>query len=243
MTRRGSDRRAIAEEAARLMYREGVRQYFDAKRIAARRILGKDGTGARLRHEQLPSNGEIRDALLVIARLAEGADRSRRLFAMRAVALELMQVLEPWNPRLIGSVATGHVRAGSDIDLHVFGERDAFARFVHTLGWATRTEEVEIRVGDDLRLYTHVHLLDRPFPVELSIYPDSERRVLTRSSTDGRPIDRVSPARLRERVEAEHPAEYAHWRTTGAIDWEERALPANDFAGLLADLQARQVDL
>lgn len=38
------------------------------------------------------------------------------------MALRLMRLLEGYAPRLIGSVLTGHVRKGSDIDLHVFSD-------------------------------------------------------------------------------------------------------------------------
>jgi len=37
-------------------------------------------------------------------------------------ALRLMRLLSRFRPRLIGSVMTGHVRAGSDIDLHLFSD-------------------------------------------------------------------------------------------------------------------------
>lgn len=219
------------------MYREGVGQYLDAKRMAARRILGREGVGARLRHHDLPSNGEIREALLEHARLAEGADRGRRLFAMRAVALEVMEALEPFQPRLIGSVWSGHVRVGSDIDVHVFTDTDgALDRALDALGWDTRDERVTIRMGPELRTFRHVHVLDRPFPVELSVYPLSERRVVTRSSTDGRPIDRVSPARLRDRLRDEHADAWSSWQLTGVLDVEDRALPPDEFAGLLEEL-------
>src|SRR5947209_16146 len=100
----GGLRGAVAAEAARLMYEEGVKQYFTAKRLAAKRLLGRVG-GRRLRYRpsDLPSNGEIRDALLAIAELAEGSKRRRRLFAMRVIALEAMRDLAPFEPRLIGS--------------------------------------------------------------------------------------------------------------------------------------------
>ena len=39
---------------------------------------------------------------------------------MRLEALRLMRVLSSFRPRLIGSTLTGHVRAGSDIDIHLF---------------------------------------------------------------------------------------------------------------------------
>ena len=33
-----------------------------------------------------------------------------------------MRVLRRFRPRLIGSTLTGHIRRGSDIDLHVFSD-------------------------------------------------------------------------------------------------------------------------
>lgn len=110
----GGLRARIAAEAARLMYEEGVKQYFTAKRMAAKRMLGRvAGQKLRYRPSDLPSNGEIRDALLELASLAEGSRRLRRLFAMRVIALEAIRALLPFEPRLIGSVSTGHIRRGS----------------------------------------------------------------------------------------------------------------------------------
>jgi hypothetical protein len=99
----------------------------------------------RYRPTDLPSNGEIRDALLAIAELAEGAARTRRLFVMRIVALEAMRALEPFAPRLIGSVRSGHIREASDIDLHVFtDDSDALIAHVKRLAWVFDTERVSI---------------------------------------------------------------------------------------------------
>lgn len=230
--RRGGDeaRGAVAREAASLMYREGVRQYLEAKRIAARRILGDDG---RFRPGALPSNGEIRAALLALVSLAEGEDRSRRLFAMRVTALEVLRALAPWHARLIGSVASGHARRGSDVDVHVFGDRDALARELQVRGWAFTPEEVLIRVPAGFRTFHHLHVTDRAFPVELSVYDLSERRNVTRSSVDGRPIDRVSAARLEALIEAEHPEAYAAWLRDGVVDFVEGP-EAGAFDALLA---------
>ncbi|HEU4537984.1 MAG TPA: nucleotide-binding enzyme, partial [Polyangiaceae bacterium] len=68
--RTGGLRASLALEAARIMYQEGVKQYFTAKRIAAKRVLGRvGGRRLRFRPQELPSNGEIRDALLHLAEL------------------------------------------------------------------------------------------------------------------------------------------------------------------------------
>src|ERR1700751_3225400 len=108
-------RQAIALEAARLMYERVESEYYTAKRKAAKRLC-RGG----VKPEDLPSNAEIRDQIQVFARIHEGDRRTAHLREMRVQALRLMRLLRPFKPRLIGSVMTGHVRKGSDIDLHLF---------------------------------------------------------------------------------------------------------------------------
>src|ERR1700746_1861768 len=108
-------RQAIALEAARLMYERAESEYYTAKRKAAKRLCRRG-----LKPENLPSNAEIRDQIQVFARLHEGDKRTEHLRDMRLEALRLMRLLRAFRPRLIGSVMTGHVRKGSDIDIHVF---------------------------------------------------------------------------------------------------------------------------
>src|SRR5213080_1377538 len=108
-------RQAIALEAARLMYERLESEYFTAKRKAAKRLC-RGG----VKPGDLPSNAEIRDQIQVFARIHEGERRTENLRDMRLQALRLMRLLRTFRPRLIGSVMTGHVRKGSDIDVHVF---------------------------------------------------------------------------------------------------------------------------
>src|SRR5215510_1915230 len=108
-------RQAIALEAARLMYERIESEYYTAKRKAAKRVCRQ-----QVKPEDLPSNAEIREQIQLFARIHEGEKRTQHLRDMRLDALRLMRVLRPFRPRLIGSVMTGHVRKGSDIDLHLF---------------------------------------------------------------------------------------------------------------------------
>ncbi len=214
----GGLRGAITLEAARLMYEEGVKQYFTAKRLAARRILGRVGSRSlRYRPQDLPSNGEIRDALLGLAELAEGDSRTRRLFAMRVVALRAMRALEPFAPRLIGSVSTGHIRRGSDIDLQVFcDDPDAVVEHVRGLGWVYETERVTILKGGEIREYLHIHVRD-DFELELTVYERGALRFRPRSSTDGKPIVRVKASALEALLALEHPEAWQQYQEDGTI--------------------------
>ncbi|MCB9597081.1 MAG: nucleotidyltransferase [Sandaracinaceae bacterium] len=185
-------RRHLAVEAARLMYDEAVGQYFVAKRMAAKRLFGRGGQKRlRFRPRDLPSNGEIQAALLQLAELREGDHRLDRLHDMRRVALEVMERLAPFEPRLIGSVATGHIRAGSDIDIQLFADdRDAPEDLLRAEGVPYERELVLIRRPTGFVEYLHLRL-DLDYPVELTVYDRRELRHRPRSSTDGLPIERV----------------------------------------------------
>ena len=225
----GGLRARIAAEAARLMYEEGVKQYFTAKRLACKRVLGKiAGKRARYRPADLPSNGEIRDALLALSELAEGDLRTRRLFAMRITALEAMRALAPFEPRLIGSVSTGHIRRGSDIDLQVFTpDPDALAAHLHAIGWTFEREPVTIQKCGEIREYLHFHVLD-VFAIELTVYELRELRFRPRSSTDGKPIVRVRASALEALLLREHGEDWSRYLATGEIEGMEEMLAEAD---------------
>ncbi len=225
----GGLRAAIAQLAAQIMYGQEVKQYFTAKRLAAKRLLGQAG-GKKLRYRplDLPSNGEIKQALLELVIEIEGNERTRRLFAMRIVALEAMEPLEPFLPRLIGSVATGHVRSGSDIDLHVFAEDASdVTAYVRDLGWTHEVQHVSIMKGGKAMDFTHI-LVPDVFPLELTVYQPRDLGTRPRSSTDGKPIVRVSTGALRRICEKEHPELWKAYVDTGAVPTMEEILSAED---------------
>jgi hypothetical protein len=227
--RHGGLRAAIAQLAAQIMYGEDVKQYFTAKRLAAKRLVGQTNAKTlRYRPQDLPSNGEIKQALLELVTEIEGSARTRRLFAMRIVALEAMQALAPFTPRLIGSVATGHVRAGSDVDLHVFAHDAADVEaHVRSLGWVHEVQRVSILKHGKVMEFTHVHVPD-VFPIELTVYPPNELRNRPRSSTDGKPIVRVRDLALRKICEAEHAELWLRYLADGSVPSADEILEAED---------------
>ncbi len=227
--RYGGLRAAIAQLAAQIMYGEDVKQYFTAKRLAAKRLLGQVNAKAiRYRPHDLPSNGEIKEALLELVTEIEGDGRTRRLFAMRVVALEAMEALEPFLPRLIGSVATGHVRSGSDIDLHVFAWDAADVEaHVRALKWAYEPQRVSILKHGKVMEFTHLLVADL-FPLELTVYAPNELSHRPRSSTDGKPIVRIRASALRKLCEREHPELWAQYVADGSTPTLEEILAAED---------------
>src|SRR5437762_4825260 len=153
----GKLRQAIALEAARLMYERVESEYYTAKRKAAKRLC-RGG----VKPEDLPSNAEIREQVQLFARLHEGDRRTRNLRDMRLEALRMMRLLRPFRPRLIGSVMTGHVRQGSDIDLHVFCDAVGLVTdLLEREGYQFDVERKQVVKHNEARVFTHVHVYDR----------------------------------------------------------------------------------
>ena len=144
-------RKRVAREAAFLIYTSQEKEYKQAKRKAAE-ILG-----ARI----LPSNREVADELDAIANEIEGKARLKRLLRMRKEALEIMQYLEDYSPRLIGSVWRGTAHKNSDIDITVFSHdpKDVLRRIAERSFKIIKVEEDIIAEGEDKRSTFHIHII------------------------------------------------------------------------------------
>jgi hypothetical protein len=193
-------RQQIALEAARLMYERVESEYFTAKRKAAKRLCRKG-----VKPEDLPSNAEIREQIQLFARIHEGERRTRNLRDMRLEALRMMRLLRPFRPRLIGSVMTGHVRKGSDIDLHVFCDSPALvADLLEQAGCQFDLERKQVVKHGEARVFTHIHVYDR-FNFELTVYAEDKAHYVFKSSVTGKPIERASIRELEELLAREYP--------------------------------------
>ena len=193
-------RRQIAFEAARMMYSREESEYYTAKKKAAQQICK-----GWVKPADLPSNVEIRDQIQTFARMFEGAARTDNLLAMRLAALAMMHRLAPFRPRLIGSVLTGHIREGSDIDLHLFSDTaEAVTHVLDQDGLDYTVERKQVRKHGEERIFTHIHLVDG-FSFELTIYAANLAHYVFKSSITGKPIERASIAQLEQFLAAEYP--------------------------------------
>jgi predicted HD phosphohydrolase/predicted nucleotidyltransferase len=222
-------RRQIAYEAACLMYRRQESEYYRAKQKAARRICR-----GWVKPADLPSNSEIRDEIQSLSRLYEGEHRTENLREMRLEALRMMRALRQFRPRLIGSVLTGHVRVGSDIDIHIFS--DSVESVTHILDEQAVVYDVErkrVRKQGEERIFTHVHVQDR-FPFELTVYPSAKAHIVFKSSITGKAIERASVAQLEQLLEAEYPCLQVE---SAVAEMEERVDRFQVFEALLLPLE------
>jgi hypothetical protein len=193
-------RQAIALEAARLMYERVESEYFTAKRKAAKRLCRRG-----VKPADLPSNAEIRDQIQVFARIHEGDKRTAHLRQMRVHGLRLMRLLADFRPRLIGSVMTGHVRKGSDIDIHVFADQVGLVTdILEREGYQFDVERKQIVKHNEARIFTHIHIYER-FNCELTVYAEEKVHYVFKSSITGKAIESATARQLEELLIKECP--------------------------------------
>jgi len=200
MKHRDRLRQLIAQEAARLMYEEQIREYRTAKRKAARRF-GPEKSLCLGNH--LPSNAEIRQELERLLDLHEEQLRPERLLQLRLLALRYLELLAPFRPYLVGSVLSGCVTERSDIDIHLFAEDpEEVANFLQARNLPFEEELVTVRQGGKYLDYIHFYLEDQGVEIECSIYAPRERHRVPRSSITGKPMERADAKKLRRLIAA-----------------------------------------
>lgn len=112
-------RTQIAAAAARLVAQDGA-DYGTAKRKAARQILG-EAQAADLQNF-LPDNAQIEDEVRLYHALFNADTQPARLFRLRTLALQVMEMLDRYNPFLTGAVLNGTAGEHNDIHLQLFAD-------------------------------------------------------------------------------------------------------------------------
>jgi hypothetical protein len=196
MTRAEELRRAIAQEAARIMSEHGIDDYLLAKRKAAERLGAAD-------FALLPKNTEIEAALIEYQRLFAADTHSRSLREQRRAALIAMQLLKEFEPRLVGPVLAGTATQYSDVDLHLFADRTE-AVTLKLLERGIRHELAERRV----RMFTDrtinlpaVRFEAAEHVIDATVFPCDGIRQAPFSPVDGRPMRRAGASELQSLID------------------------------------------
>ena len=140
-------RQLLAQESARIIVDQGLRDYRVAKAKAADR-LGLHQRGA------LPGNAEIEQAISEHLQLFNGDSHADLLQRMRVAALSAMQLLTNYSPRLVGPVLAGTADENSAVNLHVFADSsEEIALYLDDRGISSKLYErrLKARRGRNVR--------------------------------------------------------------------------------------------
>lgn len=184
-------RRALAQEAARIMAEQGIDDYRLAKRKAAERLGATDIA-------VLPKNTEIEEALADHQRLFESNTHSSTLRDLRRTALQAMRLLKRFEPRLVGPVLSGTASAHSEVNLHLFAEgAESVALHLLDNGIPHRIAERRLRYEPDrLVPYPVVRFVAGNQDIDAVVFPINGIRQSPASPVDGRPMRRANTEEL-----------------------------------------------
>jgi hypothetical protein len=190
-------RQLVTQEAARIMAEEGINDYLVAKRKAAERLGAPDT-------RNLPGNREIQDALIEYQRLFGGEDRPVLVQRLREAAIDAMQFLERFEPRLVGSVLHGTATEHSDVNLHLFAETpEEVVFFLMEHGIPHEITERRFRFGREEQVSIPVYrLVAGDVAIDLAVFPRKGLREAPRSRIDGAPMERAGIAAVQELLPA-----------------------------------------
>ena len=190
----------IIVEAARMMYERRETEYYRAKMKAGKRLCH-----GWVKPSDIPSNAEIRDEIQRMAWLFEGNSRFDKLRDMRMQALRMMHLLKHCKPKIIGSTLTGHVRQGSDIDIHCFvSSTDAVTATLDIECMEYDLEFKQVRKNGEERVFTHIHVRDQ-YPIELTLYPSDKASYVFKSSITGKAMERATLPEYEAFLREEYP--------------------------------------
>jgi hypothetical protein len=184
--------RAIASEAARLIA-EGVCQDTQAACRKAAAKLGERNPRA------WPDNPTIEAALREYQGLFQADAQPAALERLRQLALEAMQDLRQFNPRLVGAVAKGFADSHSAIELLLSAdtpEQVVMALEDRRIPW--RSSEVMMHFSRNRRLARPAFRFQAgETPVELIVLAPGDRNDPPREPTTDRPLKGLSVEQLK----------------------------------------------
>jgi hypothetical protein len=182
---RAQMRGRIAHLAARMIAEDGVSDYGLAKRKAARQAGAPDS-------RNLPTNLEIEDALRAYQALYQADEHPERLHRLRLLALEMMRLLETFNPHLTGPVLSGSAGRHAEIHLHLYTDDvKELEVFLLNRDIPFRTRETKVWSGDASTVVPSFHIATQEADFSITVLDVRHRRQPLRVTSDGRPLERA----------------------------------------------------
>lgn len=175
----------LAQKTAQILLESGMRDFQSAKQKAALQLGVKDT-------KSLPSNSEIELALSEYQRLFHSKSQPEHLEKLRKIAIEAMQFLAGFHPRLVGSVLSGTADVHSIIRLHVFSET------VESVGFYFQDKKIPCKLNerrlrittDQYQNYSTYEFIVDDILIELVVFlPKNKQTPL--SPIDSKPMKRA----------------------------------------------------
>ncbi|CAA6825660.1 MAG: Unknown protein [uncultured Thiotrichaceae bacterium] len=174
----------VAEEAARLLFEEGYRDYLVAKQKATQNL------GVSTDKSNQPSNMDVYHAILSRRELLGTEEDEQQLQAIRQVALEAMEFLQRFKPVLVGGALDGSAGKYSPAVLHLFPSTpEEVIFFLEDNNIPFQTHERKTRIHGRQMMIPFLRFFVDDFEVELVLFEEGSR-FAPQSVITGRAMER-----------------------------------------------------
>jgi len=188
--RQGGMRAQIAAAAARIMAEDGIDDFAQAKRKAARQL----GIEERF---ALPGNDEIEMQLRTYRSLYQAEEHPARIAGLRRAALAAMRTLERFRPYLTGPVLRGIAGPYAGIELQLFPENPKEVElYLLERRILYATHEARRYSGDRAREIAVLSLDWQGAPLRLAVFDHRDERLALKTSPTGRVSERAGIAEV-----------------------------------------------
>jgi hypothetical protein len=186
----------IAEEAARIIADEGIRDYQHAKRKAGDRLGFSDS-------RWLPSNQEIETALSERLKLFHGDETRRRVGEQLARATDAMTWLAAFAPRLTGTLLKGYTTETAVAELHLFARTEEdVSVFLIDNDIEHELYDKRIRFGGNrYKKHMGIRIDTDTIQIDAVVFPVEGLREAPLSPVDGQPMERANLEQVRALAE------------------------------------------
>lgn len=179
-------RERLAQLAAEYMAETGSQDF----QLAKNKALSQFGT---IESSFLPSNKEIQQALVSYQQLFRADTQPAQLKKLRRVALEAMNFLKMFKPRLVGNVLNGTADVHSAIYIHLFAntpEEVAVFLMDHNIPYDEELKRFHIK-GNEYEYFPAFAFLADEVPIHLVVFNEQGLHHAPLSKVDGKPMQRA----------------------------------------------------
>lgn len=189
-------RQQLAQEAARIIAEEDIKDFHAAKQKAAARLHAPHT-------HNLPRNDEIQAALSEYQRLFRADSQPQHLQQLRQISRKAMAFLESFKPRLVGAIIDGTADQFSDITLHLFtdtSEEVSLFLIEKRIPYELTSRRLAMNNGEEKELPTYLVSLDDS-PIELIVFAHNHLHHAPRNPISGKPMQRLDIHKLDELIQ------------------------------------------
>ncbi|GBG13922.1 uncharacterized protein NMK_1474 [Novimethylophilus kurashikiensis] len=181
-------RMLVAQQAARLMAEEGIADYAFAKRKAARQ-LGMEEANC------LPTNAEIESELRIHQGIYQADTHPEMLYQLRVEAVQVMRLLDRFDPQLSGPVLDGTAGRYAETEIHLFADSDKEVEiFLLNKNISYQTGERSFHYRDERRKLPMFTIEGALGPIKLVVFSPDDIRSAPRGMLGEGAINRARTA-------------------------------------------------